>query len=61
MGKISGLFYGFLKGLKKSFSGKQYLRALNTCDVCGKDSFMYRCLKCEVDDLYRGFNKGNMS
>jgi hypothetical protein len=51
------LITNFIKGLKKSFSGKQYLRVLNTCDMCGKDSFMYRCLKCEMDEVYRGFNK----
>ncbi len=47
----------FIKGLKKSFDGKDYLRKLNTCDTCGKSSFMYRCLKCEVDEAYRGWNK----
>ena len=45
----------FINGLKKSFSGKQYLRKLNRCDMCGKDSFMYRCLACEVDEAYKGY------
>ena len=51
------LITNFIKGLKKSFSGKDYLREINQCDKCGKPSFMYRCLKCEVDEAYRGFNK----
>jgi len=51
------MFRNFIKGLKKSFDGKDYLRKLNTCDTCGKQSFMYRCLKCEVDEAYKGYNK----
>lgn len=50
---------GLINGLKKSFNGKSYLRKLNKCDKCGKDSYMYRCLKCEVDEAYRGYNDRN--
>ena len=49
------LLRNFINGLKKSFDGKDYLRKLNTCDTCGKSSFMYRCLKCEVDEAYLGW------
>ena len=49
----------FLKGLKKSFDGKDYLREINTCDKCGKPSFFASCLKCETDDAYRGWGKKN--
>ena len=41
----------------KSFNGKDYLRELNKCDTCGKDSFFASCLKCEVDRAYRGWEK----
>ena len=47
--------HNFIGGLKKSFSGKDYLREINQCDKCGKPSFFNSCLKCEVDDVYRGF------
>jgi hypothetical protein len=47
----------FIIGLKKSFSGKDYLREINQCDKCGKPSFFDSCLKCEVDDAYKGYNK----
>ena len=45
---------GFINGLKKSFSGKDYLRNINQCDKCGKPSFFKSCLKCETDEAYRG-------
>jgi hypothetical protein len=47
----------FIIGLKKSFSGKDYLREINQCDKCGKPSFFDSCLKCEVDEAYKGYNK----
>jgi hypothetical protein len=47
----------FIRGLIKSFNGKDYLRKINSCDTCGKPSFMYRCLKCEMDEAYRGYGK----
>jgi hypothetical protein len=50
---------GFINGLKKSFSGKDYLREINQCDKCGKPSFFGSCLKCETDEAYRGWNKTN--
>ena len=46
---------GFINGLKKSFSGKDYLRNINQCDKCGKPSFFKSCLKCETDEAYRGY------
>jgi hypothetical protein len=47
----------FYSGLKKSFSGKDYLRDINECDKCGKPSFFSSCLKCETDEAYRGFER----
>ena len=47
----------FIKGLKKSFSGDDHLRELNVCSICGKNSFFETCLKCEVDEAYRGWEK----
>ena len=51
------LIRNFVNGLKKSFSGKDYLREINQCDQCGSPSFFNSCLKCETDDAYRGWNK----
>jgi hypothetical protein len=48
------MFKGFIDGLKKSFSGKTFTRELNTCSKCSKPSFFSTCLKCEVDEAYRG-------
>jgi hypothetical protein len=50
------MFKGFIDGLKKSFSGKDYTRKLNKCEKCGKPAFFSTCLKCEVDEAFRGFN-----
>lgn len=47
----------FINGLRKSFSGKDYLRDINQCDKCGKPSFFGTCLKCETDEAYRGWEK----
>lgn len=47
----------FINGLRKSFSGKDYLREINQCDKCGKPSFFSSCLKCETDEAYRGWGK----
>ena len=49
------LFEGFINGLKKSFSGKDYLREINKCNKCAKPSFFPTCLKCEMDEAYRGW------
>lgn len=49
--------HNFIGGLRKSFSGKDYLRDINQCEKCGKPSFFSTCLKCEVDDAYRGYGK----
>ena len=51
------IFTNFINGLKKSFSGKDYLRDINRCKICYKPSFFSTCLKCETDDAYRGWNK----
>lgn len=47
----------FINGLRKSFSGKDYLREINQCEKCGKPSFFGSCLKCETDEAYRESNK----
>tara|TARA_R100000406_G_scaffold92764_1_gene82129 strand:- start:293 stop:466 length:174 start_codon:yes stop_codon:yes gene_type:complete len=51
------IFTNFIKGLKKSFDGKDYLRDINRCKECGNPSFFATCLKCEVDIAYRNWNK----
>ena len=56
---MSWLLSGFLTGLKKSFSGRDFLRDINQCIKCGKPSFFSSCLKCEVDDAYKGWNNNN--
>jgi len=50
-------FTNFIEGLKKSFSGKDYLREINQCHTCGKPSFFGNYLKCEIDEAYKGYNK----
>ena len=50
----------FINGLKKSFSGKDYLRESKQCPKCGKPSCFDSCLKCEGDDAYRGWNSKNL-
>ena len=45
----------FINGLRKSFSGKDYLRDINQCTKCGKPSFFAKCLLCETEDEFRGF------
>lgn len=47
----------FLKQLKKSFDGKDYLREINQCNICGKPSFFDSCLACETSDAYEGWDK----
>ena len=54
-GSLMKLLEGFINGLKKSFSGKDYLRDINQCDKCGKPSFFDKCLLCETEDEFRGF------
>lgn len=49
--------HNFIGGLKKSFSGKDYLRDINQCNKCGKPSFFNSCLKCETDEAYEGYYK----
>jgi hypothetical protein len=50
------LLSGFLNGLRKSFSGKDFLRDVYKCKVCNEPSFFGSCLKCETDDAYRRSN-----
>ncbi len=48
----------FCRGLKKSFSGEEYLRNINHCTKCGKASFFGNtCLQCETDNAFGTFNK----
>ena len=48
----------FCRGLKKSFSGEDYLRNINHCTKCGKASFFGNtCLQCETDNAFGTFNK----
>jgi hypothetical protein len=51
-----GVLTGFIKGLRKSFGGRDYLRDINQCGMCGRPSFFSNCLKCETDEAYRGWN-----
>jgi len=43
----------FINGLKKSFNGKDYLRDINQCEICGRPSFMPTCLYCSTKAAYR--------
>ena len=54
---IMGFFTNFINGLRKSFDGKDHLRQINNCKSCGKPSFFLTCLKCEMDETYRGWDK----
>lgn len=54
---MTNILSNFYHGLKKSFDGKDHLRSLNKCKTCGKPSFFSSCLKCEMDEAYRGWNK----
>ena len=56
---LMGIISNFIKGLKKSFSGRDYLREINQCNKCGKPSFFKSCLKCETEEAYRGWGKNN--
>jgi len=47
----------FIRGLKKSFSGKSYLRELNECKLCGKPSFTNICLYCKTQQDYEESEK----
>ena len=46
------MIYNFIRGLKKSFSGKDYLRDINQCKICGKPSFTNICLYCKTKQDY---------
>ena len=49
---ITNSFFNFVNGLKKSFSGKDYLRNINQCNICGKPSFTNTCLYCKTKQDY---------
>ena len=51
------IFTNFIIGLKKSFSGKQYLREINKCELCGDPSFSKWCQFCETEFRYRTYRK----
>ena len=51
------IFTNFVKGLKKSFSGKDYLRNISQCSECGKPSFCVMCQYCETKLAYRKSKK----
>ena len=57
MNSLRNMLGNFVKGLRKSFDGKDYLRELDTCIKCGKPSYFTTCLKCEIDEAYRDWNK----
>lgn len=51
------LIMNFFRNIKKSFDGKDRLRNINQCHVCGKPSFFDSCLACETSDAYEGWEK----
>ena len=51
------IFTNFINGLRKSFSGKDYLRDVDICVVCNRPSFSTTCLQCETDGAFRQSNK----
>jgi len=51
------LIMNFFRNIKKSFDGKNRLRHINQCHVCGKPSFFDSCLACETSDAYEGWEK----
>ena len=48
-----GIFTNFIKGLKKSFDGKDHLREIYQCAICGKPSWSSWCQWCELEFKYR--------
>ena len=48
-----GIFSNFIKGLKKSFDGRDHLREIYQCVMCGKPSFSAWCQICELEFKYR--------
>tara|TARA_R110000765_G_scaffold274044_1_gene372672 strand:- start:223 stop:387 length:165 start_codon:yes stop_codon:yes gene_type:complete len=49
------IFTNFVKGLKKSFNGKDCLREIYQCGFCGKPSFANICQVCETELSYRKY------
>ena len=52
-----GIFTNFIKGLKKSFDGKDHLRSIYQCQICGKPSWASWCQWCELEFKYRSSRK----
>ena len=50
---VNNILRNFIKGLKKSFDGKDYLRNIPQCDECGKPSFCVTCQFCETANAYK--------
>lgn len=54
------MFENFVKGLKKSFSGQEYLRELSNCEICGNKSYLEKiCLYCSTKEAYRQSEERN--
>ena len=56
---VNNILRNFIKGLKKSFDGKDYLRNISQCDECGKPSFCVTCQFCETANAYKVSDKNN--
>jgi len=52
-----GILSNFFKGLKKSFDGKDHLREIHQCELCGKPSWSLWCQWCELKANYDKSNK----
>ena len=50
---VDNILRNFIKGLKKSFDGKDYLRNISECNECGKPSFCVTCQFCETTNAYK--------
>ena len=52
-----GTLGNFFKGLKKSFDGKDHLREIHQCELCGNPSWSLWCQWCELKANYEKSNK----
>ena len=50
---IMGILTNFINGLRKSFSGEDYLREIHQCERCARPSFTTMCQYCETTEAYR--------
>ena len=48
-----GILTNFINGLRKSFSGKDYLSEIHQCEKCARPSFTTVCQYCETTEAYR--------